>query len=48
MVDPAAKDPESGVLLFGSTEETCVQSRNHCFPLKIALSRETKALFEQF
>jgi hypothetical protein len=48
MVDSAAKYPTTGVMLFGSTDETCVKSRNHCYPLKVALSRESEALFEQF
>jgi hypothetical protein len=48
MVDVAARSPKTGLLLYGCRDRYSVQSRYHCFPLKLAMQRETKAVLEQF
>lgn len=48
MCDKSAIDPLTGNLLYASTDETTIQSRNNCFPLKIVFSRETKEVLEEF
>jgi hypothetical protein len=48
MADKAAIDPVTGNYLFASEEETTLQSKHNCFPLKIVFGRETKELLEEF
>jgi hypothetical protein len=48
MIDHGARNPKTGERLYGSKCYKNVQSRNHCYPLKMAMRRETKALFKLF
>jgi hypothetical protein len=48
MADKAANDPITGQLIYGSTDNSTLQSRKIFFPLKIVLKRETKELFSEF
>jgi hypothetical protein len=49
IADRMATDPRTGKLLVGMMEdETTLQSKHHCFPLKFALEKEKKSTYEQF
>jgi hypothetical protein len=46
IVDPKAKEPLSGDLLFGESGHDRVQSRFHCYPLHIIISKDNKQLYQ--
>jgi hypothetical protein len=46
IVDPNAKNPETGELLFGDSGYDRVQSRNHCFPLHVFIAKDNKELYQ--
>ena len=51
MVDRRARHPKTGKIMCNvskSKSKIDYQSRNHCFPTKIALQRETTRVMEQF
>jgi hypothetical protein len=45
LVDPHFIDPKSGELLFGEDKVEKVQSHVHCFPIKVAFTKDTKDLY---
>ena len=48
MVDLAARDPVTKQLIYGSTNETTLQSRKNCFPIKMVLAHETNEVYKEF
>ena len=46
IVDPRAKDPVSGGLLFGESGHDRVQSQFHCYPLHIIIAKDNKNLYQ--
>lgn len=48
MSDVAAIDPKTGNPIYGTDLSCGVQSRNNCFPLKMAMDRESNVMFNYF
>ena len=48
IADKAAVCPFKKQAIFANPDETILQSRNLCFPVKIILSPETKAIYSEF
>ena len=46
MVDHRTIDPISGTLLFGNSGYDKVQSKYHCYPLYVILSKDNKQLYQ--
>jgi hypothetical protein len=46
LVDKCCIDPKTGLPLFGDSGIDKVQSHLHCFPVKIAFAKDTKALYQ--
>jgi hypothetical protein len=46
LVDKWCINPRTGKLLFSETGIKKVQSHVHCFPLKVAFAKDTKALYK--
>ena len=45
LVDKQCIDPKTGLPLYGYSGIDKVQSHLHCFPVKIAFAKDTKALY---
>jgi hypothetical protein len=45
LADPCCNNPLTGELLFGENGCTKVQSHAHCFPIKIAIAKDSKQLY---
>ena len=48
VADKAATCPFKKQPIFANANETTLQSRNNCFPLKIVMARETKEIYKEF
>jgi hypothetical protein len=46
LVDKISKHPKTKVALFGESGHEKMQSHVHCFPIKIALAKDTKELYK--
>ena len=46
LVDKRCQNPKTGEFLFGESGNVKVQSHVHCFPIKIALSKDSKQLYQ--